>query len=539
MTEQKSIIGDLVDQSEFFAPVSSDVVDGLIGQYKSMRARINAFSEQFSKADLTPVLAYFFDGNLERTRHGSPDLVKTFRAEGAIGALNSEYWSRALALTDVYDAMPQKRRDEWNDQIREYKCPDFEEETVRATLEALLVSRSKFFAERVDGIFRALSWEHVTNCPEGFSKRMIIFVFDDLGLTRHGNMGHLTDLRKVIAKFMGRDEPHWGTTDEIAKACRRHIGEWVTIDAGSLRMKVFKKGTAHLEVHPEMSWRLNAVLANLYPAAIPSQFRTKPKRKIKSFDLMERPLPNAVLALLSRVEEGFEPIPGNPEYNKQFRRVRNSASFRSAHTSDKATRAEAEKVLEAIGGVRTDRGHFQFDYDYQPVLDLVVASGCIPHQQSHQFYPTPESIARAAVELANIGPADACLEPSAGTGGLADYMPADSTQCVEVSKLHCSILVAKGFETTQADFLEWSERMPHLKFTRIVMNPPYSQGRWKAHTEAAAAMLSRGGRMVSILPASAKDKFEIEGLSCSWSKVYENQFAGTSTAVVILLADKL
>ena len=36
---------DLVDDREFFAPVSSDVIDTLIGQYQDMRSRIEQVGE--------------------------------------------------------------------------------------------------------------------------------------------------------------------------------------------------------------------------------------------------------------------------------------------------------------------------------------------------------------------------------------------------------------------------------------------------------------------------------------------------------------
>lgn len=521
----------LYDVGEFFAPASADLVDGLVGQYKKMRSRIEEFAETFEQAELSPVLDYFFSGNMDRSDR-VPALTRVMQAPGAVAALNSEYWSRALSMTDVYEAMPQKRRDEWNDQIREHKTPDFEEETVRATLETLLVSRGKFFAERVDGMFRSLSGEHVTNRPEGFSKRMIMYVIDHIGLADYTKIGHLTDLRKVIAKFMGRDEPSEGTTRAIIDAARRNTGEWMTVDAGAMRVRVYMKGTAHLEVNPEMAWKLNQILASIYPSAIPSSFRTKPKRKLKEFKLMDRPLPFAVLSALSGAKEAINWE--GERYNRNARRIPNTLEI--ALSTDKHIKQEAEKVLEAIGGVKAD-GHHQFDYDPTSVIDEIICSGCIPDYKSHQFYPTPENIARDAVALADIQSDDICLEPSAGTGNLADLMPKDRTTCVEVSRLHREVLVAKGHTVIWSDFLPWAQAK-HKAFDQVVMNPPYSEGRWKAHTEAAAGLLAPGGRLVAILPASAKGKFEIEGLSCSYSKTYRNEFAGTSIDTVILIADK-
>ena len=81
-----------------------------------------------------------------------PSIERLFAPEGAIKALNSHYWSKAMSLTDVYDAMPQKRRDEWSQSIRDMTAPEFTEDAVRPTIADLLASRAKFFGERVDGI---------------------------------------------------------------------------------------------------------------------------------------------------------------------------------------------------------------------------------------------------------------------------------------------------------------------------------------------------------------------------------------------------
>jgi len=96
---------------------------------------------------------------------------------------------------------------------------------------------------------------------------------------------------------------------------------------------------------------------------------------------------------------------------------------------------------------------------------------------------------------------------------------------------------ARGFETIQADFIAWAASTAEL-FDRIVMNPPYSDGRWQSHTEMAATLVHPGGRLVAILPASARHRFELTGFVCEWSPVYANEFAGTSISVAILSATK-
>ena len=542
--QQVSHSGLIEEIEPFFAPMSADLVDSLIGQYNAARANVEAMAAAVRAGQNASVLHYFVEGNVKEQRHSMPTTVESlFRVEGAIAQLNADFWSRALRLTDVMDYMPQARRDEWHEQIRNPEgrkagrhtsetelppLPEFEEATVRSTLAGLLHNRSQFLAERVDGIFRALSRQHVTNQPQGFGKRMIIA--NVFGYQTHG---HINDLRCVIAKFMGRDEPKHGATDPVVKAARRQNGQWMNVDGGALRIRVYGGvGTAHLEVHPDMAWRLNAILASLYPLAIPAEFRTKPKRakKIKDFELFDRPLPFAVVGLLAGMRQESEKLEGWPE---RYKDIPNARRFDYGQ-HDKAAMAEAEKVLMAIGAVKV-RHYWQFDYDPTEVLDLVVCSGCIPDHKSHQFYPTPESIAALAVELAQIGPEHTCLEPSAGQGGLADMMPSTRTICVEISDLHCQILKAKGYATVQADFLKFTSDKP---FDRIVMNPPFSEGRWQAHLQYAAGMLADDGRLIAILPASAKGKPVLEGFDLQWSAVMENQFAGTSVDVVILATQR-
>lgn len=550
----------------FFAPSTMDMVDSLVAQYQSGRKQIKRVAEFANGDDCRAVLHYFLSGNATEERgrmsmQSSADQL--FRESGALAQLNSAYWSKALALTDVYDAMPQTRRNEWNAQIRNPQgvkkhrgadgewetppLPDFEEETVRATLQGLLASRAMFLAERVDGIFRALSGEHVTNSPAAFGKRMIIArLITCYNMLDHDRVGYINDLRCVIAKFMGRDEPKWNATSGVVDRARRTMrGQWVTLDGGALRLRAYKCGTAHLEVHPDMAWRLNSILAHMHPMAIPAEFRQKPKKQPKEFAMMSRPLPFAVVETLENLEQAYNFVAntGPNSWRDQFRRVEipNGLEPRNGWGKSVATQ-EAERVIAYIGGVKTknDRGgdYFAFDYDPTEVIAEIICSGCLPDQKAHQYYPTPANVAEAAIALAmaDAAPGINWLEPSAGTGGLADMMPKDDTTCVEISALHCKVLEAKGHSVIQGDFLKVS---PQCKpYHRIVMNPPFSEGRWQAHLEHASTMLASGGRLIAILPASAKGKDVLPGWSLEWSGVFANEFAGTSTAVVILLATR-
>ncbi len=531
---------ELVDESaQFFAPVSSDIFTELLGQYQHMRTRIEALAEHVS-GENAAAMSYFLDGNKDPNGNGRYSIAanRLFEAKGAIACLNSAYWSKALVLTDVLDMMPQKRRSEWSETIREMKVPDFTEEAVRPTILELLNMRAQFLAERVDGIFRGLSGEHVTNAPEAFGKRMIVArVLSEYDTSNHDTCGLINDLRCVVAKFMGREEPGWHATSDLVPILKRRWGEWVTIDGGAIKIRLYKKGTAHMEVHTDMAWRLNSILANLYPLAIPAQFRQKPKRKVKVFVMMARPLPFAVLALLGGMREASERL--EPSWPERRKPIRNSRKF--DYSRHLPCESEAASVIQAIGGIYVTKGaYFQFDYDPQDVLDLIVASGCIPDQQANQFYPTPEKLARIAVEWADIKDTDLCGEPSAGQGGIADYLPKDRTTCIEIAPLNCTVLRAKGHTVIEADFIEWADRKPYETcFDVVTMNPPFSDGRAKLHTEYASTKVNPMGRLVSILPASMRGKdFLGPAWTHEWSPIYENEFAGTSVNVVMLKATK-
>lgn len=525
---------DLIEPgAQFFAPVSTDAISGMVAQYDAVRGRIEQISSIVT-GEMAAAMSYFLDGNTDsNSRYSALNVERLFKVEGAVAALNAAYWSKALALTDVLDLMPQKRRDEWNKSIIEQTTPDFTEDTVRNTLADLINMRAKFFAERVDGMFRGLSGEHVTNQPQGFGKRMIIArVLNEYGHVEHSRSGLINDLRAVVAKFMGRAEPRYSATDPLIYALKSRWGEWVDVDGGALRMRLYKKGTAHLEVHPDMAWRLNQILASLYPLAIPPEFRAKPMRRVREFQLIRRPLPFSVVNALASMEEAHEKV-GDGFRGPQFRRIPKTRQFK--YTVSKDALPEVERVLEAIGGVKQPGGHWLFDYEPGEVLNEIVVSGCIPDHRSHQFYPTPSRLAERLVELAGIEPHHTVLEPSAGLGGLADLLPKDRTTCVEISDLHCKVLEAKGRRVDCADFLHWQAG----SFNRVVMNPPFSEGRWHAHVEHAASMLHPGGRLVAILPSGAKNRAGLlPGFTKEWHGPFDGEFAGTSVSVVMLVANK-
>lgn len=533
--------------AELFEPVDAAPIDTLVAEYGEQRLAIERVAGIFEDERTAAVLPYFIDGNEIGTRSAD----RMFKLPGAVAALNAAYWQRLLEATDVLDVMPAGRREEWTKQIDSRDVPEFTEAAIRSTLSEHLAARHRYFAERVDGIFAGLSPEHVTNSPAGFGGKLIIdYMVDSDGDPVCSKVPLLVDLRIVVARFMGRTDIGEGghvvrdLTQKLVRFARHwHRGEWVSVDGGAIEIKLHKSGTCHIRLHEELVWRLNAVLASVNPGVIPESARTRPKRgavkKARAIERMTRPLPFAVVRALGE----FRFVDGSDRGGTEPGGVWSYGY--GWHELDKHVRAEASQVLTSIGGVERDRngGAFRFDYNATPAIGEVVASGCVPDQKAHQFYPTPPALAARVVEFASIGPDDRVLEPSAGQGAIAELLPRERTTCVEASALHCTVLRAKGLTVVHGDFLQLSRTTDALLRvgdpTRVVMNPPFDRGQWEAHVEHAAALLALGGRLVAILPASAPKRLELPGFTLTWSEPIDGAFAGTSISIVILIATRV
>jgi len=504
-------------EDEVFNPSSTYLaietpLDRLFAEHHAMKSEIERLAERMA-GGFGGALYYFL--NAEKVASGRHCSMPDFEVGPAVNALDAEYWSKAVKLTDVLDVMPAGTRLEWAEQIQKHSTPPFEEETVRETLRTLITDRGRYFAERVDGVFRALSSSHVTNAPQGFGKRMIIAnVLDQYRYENYQQCAYVEDLRRVIARFMGRDESvARDTSRDIGAMVRANeFGVWKSFDGGAFRLRIYRVGTAHVEVHPLISYRLNQVLASLYPLAIPPEHRTAPKKIPKEFEL------DYVLVSASTI---------------QFLRSLRFEPDRRRIWSREIPGKEALRVLEALGGVSAQKGNRSFCFEYDPMqaIQHVLRTGQLPTEVSHQFYPTPDDVVDRLIAMADVTCGMTVLEPSAGTGNIAKRFASSQVTCVEISALHAEILKGHGFEVHCADFLVWEGTRV---FDRIVMNPPFSQGRAALHVQRAAQWLGPEGRLLAVLPASMNGKEVVSGMQHEWTEPIRGQFGGANVTVVIL-----
>lgn len=118
------------------------------------------------------------------------------------------------------------------------------------------------------------------------------------------------------------------------------------------------------------------------------------------------------------------------------------------------------------------------------------------------YYPTPAAVVARMIDAAELEPGAHVLEPSAGSGAIADALreAGHSVDCVE---RHCSlraILEAKGHTLTGHDFTEYHSPAGSL-YDAVLMNPPFENGQDCQHVSRAWSFVKPGGALVAIMGA--------------------------------------
>ena len=112
------------------------------------------------------------------------------------------------------------------------------------------------------------------------------------------------------------------------------------------------------------------------------------------------------------------------------------------------------------------------------------------------FFPTPPAVIEMMLAEASIEEGDTVLEPSAGTGNIAEAAKNAGAKVValEVNSTLAEILEEKGFDVAGRDFLDHDEKYDH-----VLMNPPFEKGQDIDHVRHAYELLNPGGRIVAIM----------------------------------------
>lgn len=162
-----------------------------------------------------------------------------------------------------------------------------------------------------------------------------------------------------------------------------------------------------------------------------------------------------------------------------------------------------DEVLRALGGKwvgRKIQAHV-FEIDPAAVLEVAIQTGSYIKPQDFGYFPTPDDLVARVLDMADIKPGMALLEPSAGRGAFARRMAdvVGGQQHVTVCELlssNAQKLREAGFDRViEGDFLSMA---PEPIYDRIIMNPPFSGGADIKHVAHAAKFLKPDGRLLAI-----------------------------------------
>ena len=167
---------------------------------------------------------------------------------------------------------------------------------------------------------------------------------------------------------------------------------------------------------------------------------------------------------------------------------------------------------QGVGGKDFDRGEMEerdpFD---NAVLDYYTNQKINRNnREGVNYFPTPEPLGYKMVEWANIGEGDSVLEPSAGHGAIARYVPkSNELVAIEPSmSLFAKLQMKAGGMGRKFQNGTFEDYFVGNKHDTIVMNPPFGHAGATAieHLSKAFGHLEEGGRIVAIIPRGATDK---------------------------------
>jgi predicted RNA methylase len=163
---------------------------------------------------------------------------------------------------------------------------------------------------------------------------------------------------------------------------------------------------------------------------------------------------------------------------------------------------------QGTGGKEYDRAArealTQFDKAIAYYFTNVKRRGRNKSAEGIDYYPTPEPLGQKMVEWLNVREGQNVLEPSAGHGAIAMWVPqSNNLTAIEPSfELAAKLSARAGGGNKKIINSNFEDFHIVNKFDGVVMNPPFGSGGKTAieHLEKAFDHLREGGRLVAIVP---------------------------------------
>jgi len=156
---------------------------------------------------------------------------------------------------------------------------------------------------------------------------------------------------------------------------------------------------------------------------------------------------------------------------------------------------QVNKILVAMGGKwnRKEKAHV-FANDPEDAIENILLTGEYTDiKKEFQFFETPKQVVDEILQIANIGDSETVLEPSAGRGGIAQYL--NKCDCIELEDSNYEFLISNGYNIVGRNFLEFEK-----EYDVIVANPPFSKQQDIDHIKHMIKLAKR--KVVSVASSS-------------------------------------
>jgi hypothetical protein len=184
---------------------------------------------------------------------------------------------------------------------------------------------------------------------------------------------------------------------------------------------------------------------------------------------------------------------------EEVKEVFNNESYQDRVKSlNRASIYTAGEIMSAIAEIQKVVKLKEVDTTQQELNRLELE---IIGMKSGDFFPTPSSVCDRLIQLAEINENSRILEPSAGSGCIAESIfkkhPQANLEVIEINPTLRKILELKRFNLIGKDFLDYtSENL----YSHIIMNPPFFQ--LIEHIYHAYKLIQSGGVLIAIIPES-------------------------------------
>ncbi|CQJ66981.1 z1226 protein [Yersinia intermedia] len=189
--------------------------------------------------------------------------------------IDRSIWRDLMLRSGMLSLMDAQARDQWYRNLEGDNIPAVSEANILSTFGQLHQQKDEVFERGVINVFKGLSWDHKTNSPCSFGKKIIIN-----NLVTHNRWGYslnwgwrrdqLADLERMLFLLDGKPIPdnRGDVTTRLMEHIRDNPTKEVYEDA-FFSIRYFQKGTAHLTFkRPELTERMNDIIAKHYPGML-------------------------------------------------------------------------------------------------------------------------------------------------------------------------------------------------------------------------------------------------------------------------------